>query len=61
MKKRRMTIGNTVSPTISQKEMIKSLATKLGIEVPQPRSETEAGFVIDDLLRKERERKRATA
>jgi len=48
-------------PTISQREMIRTMAGVLGREIEVPSSELEARFLIDGLVGEERRLKRGPA
>jgi hypothetical protein len=45
------------SPTEDQMRLIQSLKKKLGLVFENPKTSSEARFVIDDLLHKERQAK----
>lgn len=48
----------SVPPKLSQLEIIRSLSAQLGIDAPKPDTEAEARFVVDDLISRERRRRR---
>jgi hypothetical protein len=48
-------------PTDEQRRMIEDLAQRLGIDVPEPTTEAEAKFALDDLRWKERKARRVGA
>lgn len=50
-----------VSPTISQMETITVMSIELGITPPEPATEAEARFVIDDLRHQQRKARRRRA
>ena len=45
-------------PTITQMETIREFSRKLDMAVPIPKSDQDARFVIDDLIRLERKQRR---
>ena len=45
-------------PTITQMETIREFSRKLDMAVPAPKSEQDARYVIDDLIRLERKQRR---
>jgi hypothetical protein len=50
-----------VPPTLSQLDMLRRLVTELNLSTPEPKTEAEATFVLDDLLELKRRRKPAAA